>query len=651
MPLTKDFIAQYIPGDPGRPGQPYIKARPPRTVISYKRVCTQRITPQIVNDQIFYNYEEPVCHSEPVLSYDPGHPGQPYIAPRAPTYAQYILSSNEGWTGLARTIDALLEGDFFEFVVNVNARGVMIGLAQEGFDGYPIGFYECSVIVDGDGIHVFESGVLKKTLSPVKTNTVRIYRQSGGRILYTTSNGGFYQSAKSYSNAITLYAYAVMYSSGDQIDEYDFDESPEVDMYHAPGPVTLRGRGSLTVKNQPKVTMDGRGSLVAVASPGLVMRGVGSLSADPVIEQRPDTITMTGTGSLSAIAIQPAGHGAATLMPLTSRGGDYDYGIAYASLPLLSASGVEGSFVPAAITYGYANLPFLSMYAEGSENEAGAGGDMELPLLYGLGADYAYGFGEASLPQLFAIGYSDDFLPADTVLMVSSLVAEDVTSMERDLVLILTSTGQIQSTLELTREQALELITEITAASVLNLSGIYLLQLVSEGHALSLATYNINDRPDLHESGAVWVVNLESGASSVYEQYGFNSFFTRNGVNYGVAHDGIYRLDGEQDQNELIQALAQLPKTDMGDSRIKNVPQVYAGIASGNRMILKVEADGQTYYYHAEGSNETMTNQRFKIGRGLQGRYWTLTLLNHDGCDFELDTIEFEPVVQQRRLR
>jgi hypothetical protein len=651
MPLTKDYISHYIPGDPGSPGQPYIRARAPRTIISYKRVCTQKITPQIVNGQILYTYNEPVCHSEPVESYDPGHPGQPYIAPRAPTYAQYVLSSNEGWSGLARTVDPLPEGEFFEFTVNVNSRGVMIGLAQEGFDGYPIGFYECGVIVDGDGIHVYERGEIKKTLSPVKTDLVRIYRMSHGRILYTASNGGFYLSSNNYSNAIVLYAYAVLYSSGDQIDTYDFDTSPAVDMIHSPETVTVRGRGTLTVKNEPKVTMAGQGSLIAVASPGLIMRGVGSLTAEPVIEQRPDTITMTGTGSLSAIAIQPAGHGYGTLMPLTSLGGDFDYGIAYGTLPLMTAGGVEGSFVPATITYGYANLPFLSMYGEGSENEAGSGGDMELPLLFGLGADYDYGFGEAALPPFFAVAYSDDFLPENTVLFMSSLQAEDVTSFQRDLVLILTSTGEIETSLELTRVQALQLISELSAESVLSMSGIYLLQLVSEGKALSLANYNVDDRPDLHESGAVWVVNLESGASSVYEQYGFNSFFTRNGVNYGVAHDGIYRLDGELDQGELIQSIAQLPKTDMGDSRIKNVPQVYAGIASGNRMILKVEADGKTYYYDAQGSNETMTNQRFKLGRGLEGRYWTFTLLNHDGCDFELDTIEFEPLAHQRRLR
>jgi hypothetical protein len=39
-----------------------------------------------------------------------------------------------------------------------------------------------------------------------------------------------------------------------------------------------------------------------------------------------------------------------------------------------------------------------------------------------------------------------------------------------------------------------------------------------------------------------------------------------------------------------------------------------------------------------------------KIGKGLRSRYWQFELVNIDGADFDLDTIEFHPVLLTRRV-
>jgi hypothetical protein len=219
-----------------------------------------------------------------------------------------------------------------------------------------------------------------------------------------------------------------------------------------------------------------------------------------------------------------------------------------------------------------------------------------------------------------------------------------------DIFMILNSTGTLESAYVMARSQALELMSQLTGLSNLTLIGIYGLSIQSDMSALSLHMANVDDLPDLHEDGVVWVVNMDTNASSQYEQYGFNSFFTRNGIHYGVADDGIYELSGDDDAGQPIEALAMLPKSNLGDGYLKNVPNFYVGVSSTGKMILKANADGQEYLYEARSSSEDLKTHRFDLGRGLEGTFWQFTLMNQEGCDFNIADIEFTPVVRRRRI-
>jgi hypothetical protein len=232
---------------------------------------------------------------------------------------------------------------------------------------------------------------------------------------------------------------------------------------------------------------------------------------------------------------------------------------------------------------------------------------------------------------------------------ISTATLGSAFGMQRDIVMAFNSQGSLQSVLTLERNKLMSLMSEMQAESAFAVNGIFGVNFTSELNMQSLQMLTVNGLPDF-DGGVIWVVNLDTGASSQYEQYNFNSFLSLDGVDYGVASDGIYKLEGDDDNGEEIKAVAVLPKSDFGDSRIKHVPHFYAGIASTGQMILKVEADGKTYYYDAKGSSETLKNQRFDIGKGLDGTYWQLTLLNRDGCDFDLDSIEWTPAARQRRI-
>lgn len=152
------------------------------------------------------------------------------------------------------------------------------------------------------------------------------------------------------------------------------------------------------------------------------------------------------------------------------------------------------------------------------------------------------------------------------------------------------------------------------------------------------------------DNHAVWVVNAETGASTRYENYPFNSFAFFDGAYYGCRSDGIYRLDGDTDNGAPIQTMMSFGKRDFGTSALKQVTHVYAGLSSGGRLFLKTIVNGEEFTYVARTASEDLRQQRFDLGRGLRANYLEFELYNADGDDFELASVEFLVVPLNRRI-
>ena len=45
---------------------------------------------------------------------------------------------------------------------------------------------------------------------------------------------------------------------------------------------------------------------------------------------------------------------------------------------------------------------------------------------------------------------------------------------------------------------------------------------------------------------SAWTANVDTWAMSRYQDYGFSELVVINGVLYGVAEDGVYRLDAKE---------------------------------------------------------------------------------------------------------
>lgn len=145
-----------------------------------------------------------------------------------------------------------------------------------------------------------------------------------------------------------------------------------------------------------------------------------------------------------------------------------------------------------------------------------------------------------------------------------------------------------------------------------------------------------------------WAVNTRTGAVTEYSNYDFNSF-AQSGRRYlGASVDGLYVLDGDDDAGQPTIAHLRSGYAQFGGSRYTSFKAAYLGLRGDGSVFLKLDTgDGKSYTYKAVVQDQQSTKVRF--GKGLRARYFAYELIS-EGQDFDLDTIEFVPVVAQRRV-
>lgn len=155
-----------------------------------------------------------------------------------------------------------------------------------------------------------------------------------------------------------------------------------------------------------------------------------------------------------------------------------------------------------------------------------------------------------------------------------------------------------------------------------------------------------------------WVLNTESKGLSRYTNYPFNSFAKVAGIWYGATSQGLFELGGSTDAGEQIHARIRLGLSAMGTRKLKRIPESFIGYSSTGTLLMKVitveevsgEKQAAIYKMDVRAAGVTREN-RIQFGRGLKSVDWDFELQNVDGADFDLQSIEFRPVVLDRRTR
>lgn len=146
-----------------------------------------------------------------------------------------------------------------------------------------------------------------------------------------------------------------------------------------------------------------------------------------------------------------------------------------------------------------------------------------------------------------------------------------------------------------------------------------------------------------------WALNLETMAPSRYLGLVANSMTQFKGKTFVANAGGIYEVGADDDAGLPIKASIQFPTTDYGRSNIKSMEVAYIGVRTQGKMKLKMFVNrDHPHYYHIAQNLSTPKGTRVVIGKGMRGRYWGARLDNVDGTDFELESVEFNPVAGQR---
>jgi hypothetical protein len=149
------------------------------------------------------------------------------------------------------------------------------------------------------------------------------------------------------------------------------------------------------------------------------------------------------------------------------------------------------------------------------------------------------------------------------------------------------------------------------------------------------------------------VMNTQTGALSEFTNYHFNSMAKFNGVYLGASDQGLFLLQGENDNGAIIQAAARLGISDFGTSFRKRIERCYVGYRTNGSMVLRIQTDEKQqrdYMMERSEGGFSLHGNHVKIGRGVEARYWQFEIRNVQGSDFELNIMELKPTRLGRRI-
>lgn len=152
-----------------------------------------------------------------------------------------------------------------------------------------------------------------------------------------------------------------------------------------------------------------------------------------------------------------------------------------------------------------------------------------------------------------------------------------------------------------------------------------------------------------------WVLNPKAdNAFSSYTNYPFNSFIALGQNAYGLAEDGIYSLEGTDDDGTDIDVRLKGGLMDFGESALKNLRYGYFGLSTDGDLLLRVTDTSKGYktesYYRLVGRNgDTMFEQGKRFSNSIQARYWQFEVQNFEGSELNIDEIEWHAVMLRRR--
>lgn len=572
------------------------------------------------------------------LVYHPAVAPIPAVPAIPPTPAKTMTDNQAGWNAVAWSVDTMDEGTGFKFTMLPGSRGVLVALSpRKSGVPLPISALKHALLIDTTGAYVLEKGAVVARL-PYPYGPVRIERTDDGRIVFSTSQSST-RRTKFYDGEI-LHLAVMTYQANDGIKDFDWFIASSLSQS---AQVSFSARGSAVF------APDGYASVAFSASSSLELFAATAANDNQTVEFFASShATFTPQNSASVTFPFPL---------LGCHAGNAFSAFADCTIPLFSVESwqEEAEFVPidpTGVTFDFSLFMCAAVALPGSVAEV----DVEFPLFSCMAANYIYGEASVGFPLFSSLSYVEEDLLAVPVIDLGILFSWFDVEIEGEATPTVTYDVTFESTMGIssTMTGSLSMLESILASltlggsmtGLLSLNGSIVVRLVMSD-AMIAAIEGSGAVP----SEQVWVLNLDSGATSRYTEYGFNSYLTLNGKQYGVADDGLYELGTANDNGDNIDASLRLAVSQLDSVKEKRQFSAYAAVASDDVMLLKVVVDGgDEYVYEARSSSTSMQTHRIDIGRGLRGTHWQFTVANNGGADFDLQSLEFRPIDGKRRV-
>lgn len=147
-----------------------------------------------------------------------------------------------------------------------------------------------------------------------------------------------------------------------------------------------------------------------------------------------------------------------------------------------------------------------------------------------------------------------------------------------------------------------------------------------------------------------WAVNTRTNAITEYTNFTGFASFAPMGLRYLAAGPaGIYTLDGDTDNGTDIIAKLRTGYAQLNSTKMSGIKGCYLAIRGQGQIYIKIiTGDGKERVYQAF-TQPGLTNTKVSVGKGIRTRYiaWELKTT---GQDFDLDSLEFVPMLSDRRV-
>ena len=431
---------------------------------------------------------------------------------------------------------------------------------------------------------------------------------------------------------------AVMYSGGDYVDAASITESPNI-----PGEMEFNlEMGALTINT----------SMVEAAVAELTLAPMRMRASDAIGWS--DITAYMPPMRLTASTVN-AGRGNLVMRALYAAMGPIALGLMDARMPRMTLEAeVSASWVP---TYSMAQpvlhpLTMSAVLLVGGLIDA----DLQMPALWMRASEKIHGEAVLGMESLILngqittgrgpINMTERILPFNSItenLYITVVLTERVRGKDSAAPQLLAVASMLE-----------ELDARDVASATQRALAFLLEQIGALGPTRALTFRVDGDGWTLVDDSEGWAVNTETGGSSRYTGFGYDSFATVNGRHLGVRANGVYLLEGDTDAGQPIHAGVHLGLQDFGTSQLKSLSNVYLGVSATGGLFIKVGVgEGEAkleYTYAARRVDAHLATQRFDLGRGLRSNYFSFELVNDGEADFELERIEFVAVASSRRI-